>query len=153
MSSSQMSGFLSWTTVCGLISANELPKSKIFNGNKRAYSPSLCILYVYTLPLSEFLTLQKKAPNMSLRVLQETLAAERYDLSAVELSRSCWGRGNSWPKVSEAGPEDVQSLLTQRRDASAEDTTGSGFISVTSEMSRALPETQSVRYVFIPQRC
>lgn len=83
-----------------------------------------------------------------MRVLQETRAAERYVLSAVELSRSCWGRGNSWPRVSEAGPEDVQSLLTHRRDASAEDTMGSGFISVTSEMSRALPETQIMMQIF-----
>lgn len=105
-------------------------------------SPSFSILYVYTLPPSAFLTLQKKAPNISSRVFQETLAAERYVVSAVELSRSCWGDGNSRPRVSEVGPADVQSLLTHRRDASAEDTTGSGFISVTSEMSTALPETQ-----------
>lgn len=101
--------------------------------------------------MSEFLTLQKKAPNMSLRVLQETLAAERYVLSAMELSRSCWGRGYSWPRVSEDGPEDVQSLLTHRRDESAEDTTGSGFISVTSEMSRALPGTQLITPIFTTQ--
>lgn len=85
---------------------------------------------------------------MSLRVLQETLDAERYVLSAVELSGYFWARGYSWSRVSEAGPEDVQSLLTHRSDASAEDTTGSGFISVTSEMSRALPETQLTMDIF-----
>lgn len=118
--------------------------------SRQVYSPSLSILYVYTLPLSEFLPLQKNAPNISLRVVHETLAAERYVVFAVELSRSCWGRGNSWPRVSEAGPEDVQSLLTHRRDAWAEDTTGSGLISVTSEMSRAPPATQLTRKIFTP---